>query len=162
MKDIDFHKIHEFIYVKGGLIPYNDVAQELLQQTKEGAVIAFDKEVTARDLKFHQCYFSLLNYIWAYLPNRFKAKVACNDFYKFIKHLKKEYKVVFEFADGTQQIEYDSISFGRMSQKGFEEYIKEQLPYIYVGVIKPFFEGKQYDNIIENIEWEFRKFLNKL
>jgi hypothetical protein len=59
-------------------------------------------------------------------------------------------------------VEYDSIAFGRMSQKTFESYIREQLPWIYEEVLGSYFEGEMLDGIIETIEEEFKKFLAKL
>ena len=62
----------------------------------------------------------------------------------------------------TEMIEYDSISFGKMNQNKFEEFIKNQLPYIYENIIGKFFEGEIYDNIIRTIEEEYKKFFSKL
>lgn len=161
MTDKNFHKLMDFAYVGGGLIPVSANAIELLEQTGNGEVLSF-LEVTNRDIKFHRCYFSFLGFIYDYLPNSFKSKILKDNFYKFIKHLKKEYKVLYVFADGSQQIEYDSISFGKMSQKDFENYIREQLPFIYTEIIGAYFEGDIYNGIIETIEEEYMKFLSKL
>ncbi|MFA5715422.1 MAG: hypothetical protein WC998_06765 [Candidatus Paceibacterota bacterium] len=161
MTDKEFHKLMDFAYVGGGLIPVSVNAIELLEQTGKSEVLSF-LEVTNRDIKFHRCYFSLLGFIYDYLPNSFKSKILKDNFYKFIKHLKKEYKVLYIFADGSQQIEYDSISFGKMSQKDFENYIREQLPFIYTEIIGAYFEGEILNGIIETIEEEYKKFLSKL
>jgi hypothetical protein len=161
MKDSDFHKIQEWANVGGGLIPVSTNAIELLEQSHKGEVLSF-LEVTNRDVKFHRCYFSLLNYIHSYLPAKFKKAVPEKNFYKWLKHLKGEYEILFTFADGTVLVEYDSIAFGRMSQKTFETYIREQLPYIYENVLGKFFEGEILDGIIETIEEEYKKFLSKL
>jgi hypothetical protein len=161
MKDDDFHKIIELAVVGGGLISANENAAELIEQSHKGEILSF-MEVTARDLRFHRAYFSLLNFIYGYLPNRFKKQVPEKEFYKWLKHLKKEYKVIFTFKDGTQLVEYDSISFGNMSQKRFENYVREQLPYIYENVIAKFFEGDIYDSILATIELEYERFLAKL
>lgn len=161
MTDKDFHKIMDFAYVGGGMIPVSANAIELLEQTGKSEVLSF-LEITNRDLKFHRCYFSLLGFIYDYLPAPFKSKIEKDNFYKFIKHLKKEYKVLYTFADGSQQIEYDSIAFGKMSQKNFENYIREQLPFIYTEIIGAYFEGDIYNGIIDTIEEEYKKFLSKL
>ena len=161
MKDGDFHKIIELAVVGGGLISANENAAELIEQSHKGEILSF-MEVTASDLRFHRAYFSLLNFIYGYLPNRFKKQVPEKEFYKWLKHLKKEYKVIFTFKDGTQLVEYDSISFGNMSQKRFENYVREQLPYIYENVIAEFFEGDIYDSILATIELEYERFLAKL
>lgn len=161
MIDKDYHNIQEWAVMGGGLIPVSSNAIELLEQSRKSEVLSFI-EVTNRDVKFHRCYFSLLGYIYDYLPSSFKRKVKKEKFYIFIKHLKGEYEVLFEFQDGTKMVEYESIAFGRMSQKTFENYIREQLPYIYENVLGKFFEGEIYDGIIETIEEEYKKFLAKL
>jgi len=161
MKDSDFLKLVELVNVGGGFMPANENATELLEQSVKGEILQFT-EVTQRDVIFHRCYFSLIGYIYDYLPKQFKSQVKKQDFYIFLKHLKGNYKVLFTFKDGTKMVEYDSLSFGRMSQKTFENYIKEQLPWIYAEVIAPFYDGVIYDGIVENIENEYRKFLVKL
>jgi len=161
MTDKDFEKLGEWLNVGGGLTPYNSNAVELLEQSSRGEILRF-KEVTERDLKFHNCYFSLLSYIYKYLPPKFKTEISEKNFYKWLKHLKGEYAILFEFKDGTKLVEYESIAFGKMSQKRFEEYIREQLPWIYENVIGKFFSGDIYNGIIETIEEEYKKFLAKL
>jgi hypothetical protein len=161
MKDSDYLKLIKLVNVGGGFMPANDNATELLEQSVKGEILQFT-EVTERDLKFHSCYFSLINYIYDYLPKHFKAKVKKQVFYIFLKHLQGNFDVLFEFKDGTKMVEYKSLAFGRMSQKTFEEYIKSQLPYIYENVIGAFYDGVIYDGIVENIENEYRKFLTKL
>ena len=161
MTDKDYHKLMDFAYMGGGMIPVSQNAIELCEQSDKGEILSF-YECTSRDLKFHSCYFSLLGFIYDYLPGSFKTKVKKDNFYKFLKHLKGEYEVLFEFTDGTKLVEYDSIAFGRMSQKTFENYIREQLPYIYENVVGKFFKGDIYNGIIETIEEEYKKFLSKL
>lgn len=161
MTDKDFHKIQEWSVVGGGMIPLSTNAIELLEQSQRGEVISFI-EVTNRDVKFHRCYFALLRFIYGYMPSKFKKAVPESNFYLFLKHLKKEYKVIFTFQDGTTMVEYDSIAFGRMSEKTFHEYIKEQLPWIYTDVLGAYFEDDILNGIIDTIEEEFKKFMQKL
>jgi hypothetical protein len=161
MKDRDFNKLVDFYNAGGGLLPVNQRAHELIEQTGKDEVLSFI-EVTQRDLKFHRCYMSLLAYIYGYLPQSFQRKVAKDKFYIWLKHLKGQYDILFEFEDGTKLVEYESISFGRMSQIRFEEYIREQLPWIYTDVIGKFFEGDIYNGIIDTIEEDYKKFLSKL
>lgn len=161
MTDKDYHKLMDFANVGGGLIPVSANAKELMEQMGKGEVVSFI-ETTSRDLSFHRCYFSLLGFIYDYLPESFKTKVNKDNFYIFLKHLKGQYNVLFTFKDGTKLVEYESIAFGRMSQKTFENYIREQLPWIYENVIGQFFEGDIYNGIIETIEEEYKKFLSKL
>ena len=161
MTDKDFQKRMDFAYMGGGMIPVSPNAIELCEQSDNGEVLSF-VEITNRDVKFHRCYFALLNFIYGYMPQKFKKVVPENKFYLWLKHLKGQYEVLFMFSDGTSLVEYDSISFGRMSQKTFEIYTREQLPYIYTNVLGKYFEGDILNGIIDTIEEEFKKFLSKL
>lgn len=161
MKDSDYKNLIELTNVGGGFVPYNDNAKELMDRSFKGEIITF-KEVTQRDLSMHRCYMLLLSFIWEYLPNVFKNSVPRDKFYIWLKHFKKEYSVEFTFKDGSQLIEYTSISFGKMSQKEFEKYVAEQLPFIYENVIGAYFQDEIYQSIINTIEEEFKKFLTKL
>ena len=60
MKDIDYTRILEFANVGGGLVPHNEAAKELLEQSHRGEVLAFN-EVTARDISFHRAYMGLIS-----------------------------------------------------------------------------------------------------
>jgi hypothetical protein len=104
----------------------------------------------------------LLKYIYDYLPASFRDKVPADKFYIFLKHLKGQYDVLFTFKDGTRLVEYESIAFGRMSQKRFENYIREQLPWIYENVIGQFYEEEMYKGIIDTIEEEWERFMMRL
>jgi hypothetical protein len=161
MKDSDFNKLTEWLNVGGGLTPHNSNAIELLEQSARGEILML-KELTDRDIKFHRCYFSLLNFIYGYMPPGFKKKIKPEKFYQFLKHLRGEYDEVFTFSDGSKMIEYESIALGNMSQKRFESYIREQLPYIYANVLSKYFEGEMLTGIIDTIEEEYKKFLSKL
>jgi len=162
MKDTEFKKICEFTVTGGGMLPFNQNAVELIDMTTSGEVISMI-EVSSRDVNFHRAYFSLIGYIYDWLPKSFKSKMTKDKFYVFLKHLRGDYDVIFEFKDGTKFIEYRSISFGRMSQKTFEAYVREQLPFIYGEVIQVLYPDKATsDRIIAAIEDEFKKFLAKL
>lgn len=161
MKQEDYKKLLQFKNDGGGLVPVNDKAYDIVLNTRQNEVITL-KECTARDIKFHRAYFSLLNYIYEYLPDNFKEVIEQNDFYNWLKHIKGDYKIKYKFKDGTTLVEYDSISFGNKSQKEFEEYVKKQLPFIYENVIGAFYSGDKYNVVIENIEKEFEKYLSKL
>jgi hypothetical protein len=161
MKHSDYNKLIELKNMGNGWIPANENAQELTEQSRRGEVVTF-AEVTARDLKFHKAYMSLLGFIYDCLPNKFKEAIPKEKFYIFVKHLKKNYQVLFTFKDGTSLVEYESIAFGNMSQKRFETYVREQLPFIYENVIGEFYKGDIYNNIVATIEEEFKNFLAKI
>jgi DNA polymerase I-like protein with 3'-5' exonuclease and polymerase domains len=191
MNKKDWDKLIELSYTGGFLFkPANQNAMELCNMSKIGESHLFGLK-TPRDAKLHQCYFVLLKFIWGYMPDNFQAKVPSESFYLWLKHLKKEYEVKFSFIDEQKQediasfcldlglstddaakiavkfgktdlIEYESISFGRMSNETFKNYVKEQLPFIYENVLGKYYKGEDYNNIIETIEQEFEKFLAKL
>ena len=161
MTDKEYTKIAEFVNVGGGLMPHNEKASDLIEQSFRGEVMAF-KEVTARDTRYHRAYHGFLGYIYDYLPKSFKTAVKRDNFYLWLKHLKGQYNVLFEFKDGTKLVEYESIAFGNMSQKRFEAYVKDQLPWIYENVIGAYFEGDMYTSIINTIEEEWEGFLSRL
>ena len=160
MKDKDYHKLISLAYVGGGFIPANEQAEELTETLSSGQVLQF-LEVTDRDLNLHRCYFSILNFVYVYLPKKFKNAVKCADFYKFLKHIKGDYDVVFTFQDGSKMIEYKSISFGKMSNERFRNYIKEQMPFIYENLVHKFFTQQIAENIIATIEMEYERFFVK-
>lgn len=161
MTDKNFNRLIELSFVGGGFVPANQNAEELMSGLKKGEIIAFN-EVTARDIRFHRCYMALLAFIWGYMPNSFKKMVPLPEFYQWLKHLKGNYEVKYVFADGSQMIEYESIAFGKMSERRFHDYIKEQLPWIYEAVLGKYFEGEMLKNITDTIEDEFAKFFVKL
>lgn len=161
MKDKDYVELLEFIPVNGVLIPANSNAVNLMSIIKQGEVQTFSN-ITKRDRKYHNCYFSLLNFIWVSLPPHFRAKIPCKDFYLFIKMLKGDYDEVFTFKNGNKMIEYKSISFGKMNQAQFEEYVAEQLPIIYDGIIMEMYKPDQANLVIDSIEEQYKVFLSKL
>ena len=163
MTDKDFYSLVDFVNAGGGLLPVNSKAHDILDATTQGEIISF-KSCTARDIKFHRCYMSLLAFIWGYMPNKFKKSVSKEKFYLWLKHLKGHYEILFKFKDGTKLVEYESISFSKMDQVRFEEYIREQLPWIYSDVIGKYYKvgGWRYNKKINDIESEYEKFLSKL
>lgn len=190
MKDTDYSQIIELCFNGSFFTPSNTRAEELCERSTRGEVISF-KEITGRDIRFHRVYFMLVSYIWAYMPDKFKKAVPEKIFYQWLKHLKGSYDIKYEFRDEDRffeimeycsklgipvsksneiankfgklsMIEYESISFGRMSEKRFREYVAEQLPFIYSNVIGKFFDGEIYDDIITNIEDEFEVFMSQL
>jgi len=157
----DYLELIELSWNGSFFLPANVPAEELSERCTRGEVLTF-KEITARDLNFHKCYFSLLSFIYAYLPNKFKEAVPEKYFYLFLKHIKGEYKVMFKFRDGTQMVEYESISFGKMSQKAFEKYVADQMPWIYENVVHAMFDDDTAKKIIDVVEDEYQNFLTSL
>jgi hypothetical protein len=187
MKHSDFQDLIHLAYTDGKFIPTDtSICNDLI----EGEIISV-KPIRTRDLPMHKCYFSLLNYIWKWMPAKFQEKVLNKYFYKWLQTLKKEYKILFSFADEDKiksiidtcidlgisaenasiiatkygkidMIEYESISFGRMDEYKFRNYVKEQLPFINENLINKLFDEETANNIIEDVEKEFEKYFTKL
>lgn len=163
MKDSDYDRLSDWANSGGGvLIPLNEVATDLTDVTKKGQVITMI-EMTNRDIRFHRCYMSLVSFIYDQLPNQFHKKLQKKCFYKYLKHLRGQFDIIAQF-DGIVLVEYESISFGRMSEHTFHNYIRNQLPWIYSDVIGKYYKagGWRYNRKINLIEEEYKKFLSKL
>ena len=163
MKDSDYNRLVEFTNEgTGALLPFNDKAHDLTDVAKAGEIITL-LEVTARDLSFHRCYMSLVAFVYDQMPNRFRKRVRKKYFYQYLKQLKGNYDIIVQY-DHIVVIEYQSISFGRMSEYTFREYIKNQLPWIYTDVIGKYYKvgGWRYNRKINSIEDEYYKFFSKL
>jgi len=160
MKHSEYQDLVFMYYTENQLKPVDNL-DHLYNELAEGEIVAF-KRVAPRDLKLHRAYFKFLNYIYGYLPKSFHNQVENKYFYKWLQFLKGDYKIIFKFKDGREQIEYNSISFGRMDEAKFKIYIKEQIPFIYSDVIMQLYDEETSNNIIETIEQDFEKFMTKL
>ena len=153
-----FLELKSFKVHKGqALVPNQIETAEWLEQLTNDSQIYF-KHVEARDLGMHKGYFKILSFIYDRLPLRFRKTVLKAHFYKFVKMLSNEYKVVFEFKDGRQMIEYDSISFAKMNQAKFVVYFNTQLSVIYEELLIPL----ECDYLMDEVNEEFKKLLSKL
>jgi hypothetical protein len=129
MSDEDYQKRLDFQFVGAGLIADNEPAQNLIDQMVMGQIVSFN-EITERDLKFHRAYMGLLNYIWSYMPDKFKRAVPKQYFYRFVKHLKRKYEIVYSFKNETRKQEIrDYLKLHkkefRLSKKSIEAIAKE-------------------------------------
>lgn len=158
MKVDDYYGLLHFTNHKGtALIPATPETQEWLEIQKHGNWSSF-KLIEARDLKFHRCYFMLLSFIYDRLPTNFRDRVDKDNFYNFLKLLGKEYDTVYTMKDGTPLIQYKSISFGKMGQSQFREYVNRQLSTIYEDILIPL----ECEHIMDLANDEFQKFMDKL
>jgi hypothetical protein len=158
MNTEDFLELKSFKVHKGQvLIPNQVETAEWLELEKHDAQV-YMKLVQARDLGMHRGYFMILNHIYKRLPLKFRQRVPQKSFYKFVKTLANEYKEVYQFKDGRTMIEYDSISFGKMNQKRFKEYVSNQLSIIYEEILIPFEMGYLMDEVNEMFEKLLAKF----
>jgi len=96
------------------------------------------------------------------MPVNFRGQVPMDKFYLFLKAMKKDFSIIFEFKDGFKLVEYESISFGRMSQATFKMYVAEQIPFIYDLIQQVYKDPKRSEIVIESIEEQYKKFLSKL
>ena len=161
MKDKDFEKRIDFVVVKGGLIPHGNNAEETMLNAGNGEILSF-KLMTQRDMQFHRCYFSIIGFIYEYMPLQFRNALPKKHFYNWLKVLRGDFKEVFSFSDGKSLIEYESISFTGMDGIQFKEYVANQMPFIRENVIGAYFEGDMLEGIWDTIEEEYVKFFNKL
>jgi hypothetical protein len=150
----------QFEHQQGLLKPLNAKAVDFICGLKHKEIVYLEDK-GKRDLKFHRAYFSLLSYIYSWMPKEFKFRIPESIFYIYLKDLNNEYQAFQSLDDKPLKIYY-SISFGKMSQKTFEAYVKNQLPFIYDNLIHVLFDVEKAEMIIENIENEFEKFLSKL
>ena len=144
----------------GSLLPHDDQAQDYLSRLEEGDIV-YLKDVSRRDIKFHRAFMGLLSYIWTKLPEAFRKRVPQRYFYVFIKELRGDYEYQYRFPSGREVKVYKSISFARMSQEEFEQWVAEVLPFIYEDIIRPLL-GERADEVIREIESEWENFLNQL
>lgn len=161
MKPEEYQKTLEFAKVGEGLVGANDFTIDFLQNIGEGEILNF-KHLKNRDLSLHRCYFSILNFIYGYMPNNFKLVVKEQSFYTFLKYLNNEINVLFEFKDGRKIIEPISISFAKMNNQEFKDYVKNQMPNLYENLIRALFSDEVSKSIIETIENEYQKFFSVL
>ena len=142
-------------------IPENANALEFMDQLKRDEIVMF-KNVTARDIKLHGCYFVLLSEVWGYMPKSFRDTVPDKLFYQWLKMYQNKYEVIFEFKNGKQLVKYESISFGRMNNNRFKEYIKDQIPDLYDILEAALKNPVLVKAAIETIEENFEKMFSKL
>lgn len=158
MKTEEFLSIKHFtVHKSQALIPATPETREWLELLKHNEPINF-KVVEPRDIKFHRCYFALLSFVYDQLNPSFKTQVPKYNFYQFLKMLSKEYTVVFKFKDGREFIEYKSISFSRMHQSTFKEYVNNQLSVIYEELLIPM----EQEYLMDSINSEFERFIDRL
>jgi len=161
MNTSEYQDIIELEHQQGLFKPVNQNGIDLISNLKHKEIV-YLKDVGSRDLKFHRTYFALLNYIYSWMPSNFKLRIDEKLFYIFIKEITGEFKVQFTFKDGKEIKKYNSIAFGKMTQKTFKAYVKNQLPMIYDNLIYVLFDIDKAKMIIENIENEFKIYLSKL
>jgi len=93
------------------------------------------------------------------MPTKFKLEYCPdqNQMYNFLKVVQGKYKFAIKFK-GKEFYTIDSISFGRMSDDKFNDFVNEQITIIYTELLIPL--GMEY--LLEQAEQEFKGLFKKL
>ena len=149
VKQKEFKQSIPFKVTTAGLLPTEGEARDFCYQHNGSEV--FMKPATNRDLKFHRCYFKVLDWLWWQMPLSFKKRVEQKDMYLLMKLIRGQYKVTMQFKD-IKHIEYDSISFGKMNEEVFKDYVNDSLTAFLNEILIPMNLGHIYDESIEEFE----------
>lgn len=157
MKDTDFERLLNFKIVNGVLYPLNDKALDYCLINSNDEVYLIPQ--TQRDLSLHACYFVFCGWIWEQLPTKFKLERCPNkhNMYKYLKLVQGEYDITMKYKD-IEAMEFKSISFGRMSNDQFKDFVNEQIISLYENILIPLGLECLYDKANE----EFKKLFKEL
>ena len=157
MKDTDFEKLLRFKVINEVAYPVSNKAQEFCYSNENEDVYLLPQ--TARDKAFHKCYFLFCNWIWEQLPTKFKLERCPKqaDMYKYLKLIQGDYKVSMSYKD-LEVIEFKSISFGKMSNDQFKDYVNEQIAALYTNILVPL----KLEHLHDKAEQEFKGLFSKL
>ena len=157
MKDTDFTKLLHCKIVNGVIYPTNNKAIDYCYLNENQDVYLVPK--APRDLAFHGCYFLFCSWVWEQLPTKFKLERCPNrqDMYKYLKLIQGDFKVSMKYKD-LDVLEFNSISFGKMSNDDFKAYVNVQIAALYDNVLLPLELG----HLQEEAEEEFKGLFSKL
>lgn len=105
-----------------GFIPANDDAAEFFGRTKLGQLVTMDAK-QARNLKFHRLYFAILRLISDNSEPHISEAAALH----FAKLAAGVGEVVTD-SRGEQHFVPGSISFARMDQEAFDQFVQSSVP----------------------------------
>lgn len=157
MKDHEFQELLAFKVVNGVLYPTNNKANDFVFSNDNQEVYLLPK--TPRDAAFHACYFLWCNWLWQQMPTKFKLE-RCPDraeMYNYIKIMQGKYKkaMIYQCKEFYQ---IESISFGRMNDEKFKDFVNEQIAFIYEELLIPL----KLEHLHEQAEKEFKGLFGKL
>lgn len=157
MKDTQFENLIHCKVVNGVFYPINSNANDFVY-SNEGQEVYLVPQ-TQRDLILHACYFAFCNWLWQELPKQFKLQRCPNraDMYKYLKLVQGKYKESMKYKDITA-IEFESISFGNMSNEAFKDYVNEQIIALYENILIPL----KMEDLYEKANEEFSNLFKKL
>ena len=157
MKHSGYKNLIQVIAKDGVLLPGNDEAQKIIHLNNNKEI--FLKPQTPRDLMLHKCYHVFCSWLWQKMPLIFKTS-RCpnkNDMYKYLKVISGQYEVGMIYK-GKTFYNFESISFGRMSNEKFKLYLEDQMMLIYSEMLVPL----KMEELFEEMNKEFKKIFNEL
>lgn len=105
-----------------GFVPINDEAQEFYQRIKLGEIVEL-KATLVRHGRYHRLFFAMLKLISENSNPHISPKAALH----FAKLVTGTGEVVTDSRGETHFIP-GSISFAKMDQAGFEEFVQQAIP----------------------------------
>ncbi len=147
----------KFIAVRSGtlLAPIDEDGENAIKSLSNEESYSVTISVD-RSLKMNGAYFSLLNFVWENMPEKFQAKVPKNKFYVLLKELKGRFTEI-KVSEKTSIKEYESLSFEKMNEARFHEVFKEDVDFIISDILIPM--GMQ--DFVEQLVLQFERTLIK-
>ena len=147
----------KFIAVRSGtlLAPIDEDGENAIKSLSNEESYSVTISVD-RSLKMNGAYFSLLNFVWDNMPEKFQAKVPKNKFYVLLKELQGRFTEI-KVSEKTSIKEYESLSFEKMNEARFHEVFKEDVDFIVSDILTPM--GMQ--DFVEQLVLQFERTLIK-
>ncbi len=147
----------KFIAVRSGtlLAPIDEDGENAIKSLSNEESYSVTISVD-RSLKMNGAYFSLLNFVWENMPEKFQAKVPKNKFYVLLKELQGRFTKI-KVSEKTSIKEYESLSFEKMNEARFHEVFKEDVDFIISDILTPM--GMQ--DFVEQLVLQFERTLIK-
>lgn len=147
----------KFIAVRSGtlLAPIDEDGENAIKSLSNEESYSVTISVD-RSLKMNGAYFSLLNFVWENMPEKFQAKVPKNKFYVLLKELQGRFTEI-KVSEKTSIKEYESLSFEKMNEARFHEVFKEDVDFIISDILTPM--GMQ--DFVEQLVLQFERTLIK-
>lgn len=157
MKDKDFENLLKFQVKYDALIPLNDNANDYVLLNNRNEV--YVKDLSPRDMAFHGVYFAWCGWCWEQMPPKFK-EYKCperKNFYKFLKVIDGKCSFILNYQN-QNYYEMLSISFSKMKEAEFKEFVNYQITNFYNKILIPLKMQYLYDIMVA----EFHALFNRL
>ena len=147
----------KFIAVRSGtlLAPIDEDGENAIKSLSNEESYSVTISVD-RSLKMNGAYFSLLNFVWENMPEKFQAKVPKNKFYVLLKELQGRFTEI-KVSEKTSIKEYESLSFEKMNEARFHEVFKEDVDFIILDILIPML----MQDFVEQLVLQFERTLIK-